>query len=227
MRINKLSATLLLSIIALVAISQERLVYPDYNPVIKNYLKRNKNLKSAAAVTSGSIVELPFIDDFAKPGIYPDTSWWANNQIYTNYTYAINPPTLGVATFDCYNEKGDLYDIVESDFFFADTLISRPINLNFPGDATIFLSFYYQKGGYGNLPEIEASLILEFYAPDDTVWNKVMAIEGGGDKTEFHQALIHINESKYLKAGFQFRFRNRASFNDPLYVTYRERDVDH
>ncbi len=196
--------------------SQEYTVFLNGNPQIQKIAdknsavyKKNKSLKS--------IAELPFWDDFSENKIYPDTSLWTDNQVYINRTLSVNPPSLGVATLDAVNSAGQVYDYANyNEPFFADTLTSKPVNLNYPGNNTIFLSFFYQPQGVGDAPETEDSLLLEFYAPEENKWNTVWAAAGSPNK-DFELVMIQINDNKYLKSGFQFRFKNIASFGTSTY----------
>ncbi len=174
-----------------------------------NFISKNKNNKA--------VLELPFWDDFSDSHIYPKSELWANNLVYINSTLAPKPPSIGVATFDALNDKGEIYshaDYLTS--FIADSLTSNAINLNYPGNNSIYLSFYYRPGGIGNNPEPEDSLMLEFYAADENSWTKVWSIAGSEDK-EFEFVILPIDEEKYLKSGFKFRFTNYASFGSSTY----------
>ncbi len=57
---------------------------------------------------------------------------------------------------------------------------------------------------------------MEFYAPDDDIWNKIWAVPGSGNK-DFTFVIIPVSEEKYLKNNFRFRFRNYASFGTSTY----------
>ena len=73
----------------------------------------------------------PFIDDFSYdfPQVNPDL--WDQSSVFVNRTYPINPPTIGVATFDGMNEKGlarDFYPSTSSEP--SDTLLSKEIDIS-------------------------------------------------------------------------------------------------
>ena len=148
-------------------------------------------------------------------------SRWVDNFAYINTSYAINPPTIGVATFDGLNENGYPYDFTTAfTYGEADYLTSKPIFLgtdetNFPyGIAdSLYLSFYYQAKGLGNEPEVEDSLVLEFWSPVDMTWTSVWNTEGQPLDSNFKQVMIPIKENKYFANGFQFRFKNYASLS--------------
>lgn len=186
---------------------------------------------------SSSSLALPFFDDFSNYYGYPNTDLWQNNQVFVNTSYAVFPPTVGVATFDALDEMGNLYSAATTSLFSADTLSSRPIRLDslfspYPKAITvadsIYLSFYFQPGGgYGNMwerignaPAVEDSLILEFYDYNSDRWNLVWATCGFDLDTLyaktglfFKYVNILIDSNIYFSSKFQFRFRNYCSLD--------------
>lgn len=178
------------------------------NPkVIARYAKGPWHVKNT------DTLELPFFDDFSKTVVYPDSTLWENNYVFVNNDFGLNPPTVGVATFDMLDEKGCIYENASSSGFYADSLTSFPINTNYPGDTTIILSFWYQPQGIAyNAPETGDSLILQFYSPVTGEWYKMWAAEGS-DVYDFKPVFIRL-DSIFLSNGFQFRFVNKASIGD-------------
>jgi len=157
------------------------------------------------------------IEDFSYAGPYPDTSLWLDKAVYINRGYGISPISLGVATFDGLAANGYPYNFLTGIASKpADTLTSKPIDLNYPEVDSVYLSFYYQPQGKGNSPETDDSIVLEFKAPKDTLWKHVWSKEGytpvAGD-TSFKLVMIPITDTLFLKRGFQFRFRNYASID--------------
>ena len=198
----------------------------DCNPVIKDYLRNNpeKNLKG---LKSTDTLDLPFFDDFVKSKIYPDNDLWIDNYAYINSTFGFNPPSIGIATLDAVDEMGAVYSHANTTSFLGDFLTSKPIKLNIeaPFDTTIYLSFLYQSGGLGDVPEYKDSLVLEFYSPIDTLWHSVWRSPGDTVKN-FRQVLIHISDTIYLQDGFQFRFKNYASITTVPNTFIRTTNVD-
>jgi hypothetical protein len=197
-----------------------------------NVHQTNKFLKTKSI----SIIELPFVDDFSKPGqLIPNPALWTENRsVYVNVSYALNPPTVGVATFDPFDDKGKIYDNAGNAVFAADTLTSGSIRLNYSPADSVSLSFYFQPRGYGDMPESSDVLTVEFYSPFkntwDTVWsasvvaenrieisnyltNTTTVIEDDSIGFRFFRANIKIEDSKYLMNDFSFRFINYASIN--------------
>lgn len=142
--------------------------------------------------------------------------YWIESEVYHNYTFAVDPWTLGVATFDGLDENGFPYDFGSTAANFADHMTSKPIDMgsNSASDS-IYLSFLYQTQGYGDEPESTDSLILEFYAHDLQQWNQVWSV-GGAPVSDFKVAHIRLDSTKYFKKGFQFRFKSYGGLSGSL-----------
>jgi hypothetical protein len=176
--------------------------------------------------SSGSI-EIPFKDDFsyAYKSKSPSKSLWLDSSVYINSGFAKTPLSYGVATFDGLDYRGyprspSLVNLQYSDS--ADVLTSRPINLLTSNSQTLLpsdklaLSFYYQAGGNGDIPEKADSLRLEFYKPNQKVWawsgwTKTGPVPINYNDSLFKRAFVYIKDSSYLRDGFQFRFKNYAT----------------
>ncbi|MDR0559548.1 MAG: T9SS type A sorting domain-containing protein [Prevotellaceae bacterium] len=167
---NQWVNVLLLFVFATKMQAQELLTGLSENP----YCTETVRTKNAARLSVISL-ELPFVDDFSKNGLsVPDPKLWTNSRsVYVNNCYAINPPTKGVATFDALDGMGRIYKNASSSVFSADTLTSSAINLNYSVRDSVCLSFYFQPQGYGDLPEKDDSLSLEFYSPLTDQWDCV------------------------------------------------------
>lgn len=199
--------------------AQERLVSVSSNPVMKQ--------GTAFQLKSGSpdTLELPVRDDFSNPSPFPESSRWADNTVYINHSFGVNPPTYGVATFDAIDSTGDIYSTATMASFLADTLTSQPVNLFLPRDTTVYLSFYYQPQGLGDAPEPGDSLVVEFYAPDNNRWLRVWSTPGTFSH-DFRMVMINITDSRFLQKGFRFRFCNYASLA-PAYEPSLKVNADH
>ncbi|NNF01160.1 MAG: T9SS type A sorting domain-containing protein, partial [Bacteroidia bacterium] len=135
----------------------------------------------------------------------------------------INPPSIGVASFDGLDQFGNPYDnSALNTYGGADTLTSCPINLFANSSGTpyslsdsLFLSFYVQRKGIGDAPEGGDSLKVEFYNPSDSVWKEQWSLQGGTD-TIFQRIRVRVSDAKYLKKGFRFRFVNLANLTGQL-----------
>ena len=195
------------------------------NPTLIN---KSNELRSKGLYRSASVndtIELDqfkgILDDFSYQGPYPDSSIWLDKYVFINRTYAYCPPTLGVATFDGLNANGYPYDFTADQYSSrgADSLTSKPINLTYLADDSVYFSFYYQPQGLGNSPAKQDSLVLEFKAPGgswDHIWSKAGSALVFKDTLKWGYVHISITDSKYLKKGFQFRIRNYATVSGSL-----------
>lgn len=162
----------------LTGITQNSILVKAYNP-------------NAPKGTRDISVRLPFVEDFSNYTGYPNSELWLDRKCFVNNTFAIVPPSIGVATFDALDENGKIYAHADRSTFPADTLTSVCIRLdsNFTQHRpmrisdSIYFSFYYQPGGgcsgtppvgwerIGDAPEHDDALVLEFgYATGNMVF---------------------------------------------------------
>ncbi|MCU0473528.1 MAG: T9SS type A sorting domain-containing protein [Bacteroidales bacterium] len=190
--------------------SQEIITGLHSNPILKSEKSRSTLRKGLT-----DTLELPFFDDFSGRGVFPDANKWSDDDVFINNTYADNQVSTGIATFDALNNSGRMYETASSLGFEADRLTSLPLNLNFLPSDNIRLSFYYQPGGLGDMPEERDSLVLQFFAPDDEEWYSVW--KGSiSNAPDFRAVILSINQPEFLKKGFMFRFINYASLSENL-----------
>jgi hypothetical protein len=180
-------------------------------------LKHNP-FESSIAYNITDTLALPFFEDFSYDHIgFPDNKKWCDLQVWVNPNFGVNPPNYQVATFDHLNKFGIPYSNLDKQkMVFADSLTSQPINLQFyfkgatsyPYQLTdnIYLSFFYQPQGFGDVPEVEDSLIL-FFKNAKKQWVRVWSV-GGTSKDTFKQIYIPLNSLDYLYKDFQFRWVN-------------------
>lgn len=144
------------------------------------------------------------------------SKFWLDSKAYHNYRFAVNPWSLGVVTFDGLDENGFPYAFGTGATGYADFLTSKPLRMNglLPSDS-IYFSFLYQKEGFGDIPEESDSLVVEFFAPDLNQWFRVWSVNGGG-VSDFKIVHFPIKDPKYLKKGFQFRFKNYGGLSGSL-----------
>ncbi|MDR3184763.1 MAG: T9SS type A sorting domain-containing protein [Prevotellaceae bacterium] len=237
--------------------AQETLVAPAGNPAARPQPRprwdevKPRSPYSGRGLTSPGqgMPELPFVDDFAGRHAWPDVTLWTSDGVYVNSHYALNMPTIGVATFDALDARGRLYEHLNDAPAPADTLTSLPIKMDSkPG---VVLSFFYQPGGLGDMPGLLDKLRLEFNAPD-TNWTEVwsaavnidsnsiveyrsMNVTGGVDtitrrfdtlNTQFVYVALAIDDPIWHKDGFQFRFTNDVSLTVNRDVPGRASNAD-
>ena len=166
---------------------------------------------SAATAQDDEMLTLPFFDDFSYNASAPDNALWQNGGVTLSNTLPNRPPSIGAAVFDALNVDGEFYPAqYGTKYANGDTLTSKPIDLYYPGDNTIYLTFYYQPGGFGDAPENEDELMLDFYSPEDNEWSTVKTFPGSSCYG-FRQESVAITQKCYLQKGFRFRFRNYFS----------------
>jgi hypothetical protein len=178
-------------------------------------LNSSEKLKGNRGLTAADTLVLPFFDDFSGQSIFPDSKKWTDNYVFINNTYSDRQITTGIATFDALDNSGRLYTDASTTGFEADQLTSQPINMTYTSADNIWLSFFYQAGGLADPPEANDSLTLQFFAPDEQKWYSVWKAAGSLDQ-RFKPAIIRIDNDRYLKKGFQFRFINYASLTPNL-----------
>lgn len=172
---------------------------------------------------TGSNIDLPILEDFSDSETRTHLDLWLDTDVFVNTDMAIHPPSIGVATFDGINSKGNPYG---GSYGKSDNLTSKGIN--FSGSATDYsLSYWLQPQGYADRPEIKDSMIVEFRDMDGE-WNKVASHKGVPSNQPntieqpftFHRIAI---PEEYQYDGFQFRFTNysdRRGQSDAWHLDY-------
>ncbi len=182
------------------------------------------------ASRSGDTLNLPFFDDFSEPfsrenfpfDLYPNQEKWIGRSVYVNDHMAIDPISVGVATFDGLDSAGLSYGWGFTIPTASDTLCSRPIDLSNTTDS-VYLSFHYQAQGRGLAPAFNDILSLEFLDTAGT-WQQVWQANGYVlQDSLFLRAMIPVSGGEFLYKGFQFQFINyaaRAGAVDHWHVDY-------
>lgn len=197
--------------------AQEERIWPLSINILKaSHSTPDDHLKTMIADT----LFLPFFDDFSSFTVWPATERWSDSTAFVNPNFGINPPTIGVVTFDGLDPKGQAYN--NSNVNAAgpcDVLTSKAINLlndangiPYTSSDSIFLIFYFQRKGRGDNPELNDSLQLQFLNAQTQQWQRVWSATGitGGD-TLFTRVKMTINDPGFRQNGFKFRFRNFGS----------------
>lgn len=211
---RKISVVLLFAVGAQAAIAQgeETLVPLKGNPVLQN---RAKNAVPAPFVRKSGVtdtLQLPFFDDFSQGEVFPKTNLWVDRRAYINTDFAVNPPTIGVATLDALDSTGKPYFNINGGFGPCDTLTSQPIDLStYNIGNNIYLSFYYQPQGWSFLPLAgQDSVILQFKRSNGS-WHTVWSTPGLAD-IDFKPAIVQVTDPDDFHGVFQFRFVNYLTY---------------
>lgn len=174
-------------------------------------------------------LSLPFFDDFSfTEGVLPNDSLWLDDEVYISNTYAVDPPSIGVAVFDGLDRRGNPYlEIGRPQApIGCDTLTSNYINLsNYSTEDSLYLYFELQPQGRGDEPQEQDAFIVQFRADsaffivgdtsfwDRDVWRTIAEIPGSS-VTPFQKIILPIQPDssnlsvKYHYDSFQFRFIN-------------------
>ncbi len=222
-----LSSLLSVFLLTQAAQAQEYLAPLADNPVLRKAAKAKQPVHRGSRILADTI---PFIDDFSFRSPYPDPDKWADSTVFVNDGFGIHPPSIGVATFDGLGPDGIPYSNGANAHGRADSLTTWPLKLDglTPADS-LYLSFFYQAGGYGNHPESNDSLVVQFLANNGqwrTVWR---AMPDTVPDTVFQMAMIPVKKAAYFYNGFRFRFLNYATLTgnlDHWNVDYVKLDKD-
>jgi hypothetical protein len=217
-----------------------KLAFPTYT--IYDTVDNVVNLPDTVKFTSDEFVQDSSIVFFIQ--LKDKNAFWLDQNVYRNFTFPINPWTLGVATFDGLDMYGYPYNINTSMRGYGDYLTSKPINLSgLKIKDSVYFSFLYQPKGFGDAPENVTvgtsnqhdSLSLQFYnATYDrwfTVWSKTVSddpVKFEKQSKEFQKVHFCLKDSTYFKSNFQFRFVNYGDLSGSLdhfhldYVKFRK-----
>ncbi len=164
-------------------------------------------------------ITIPFLDDFSYDESFPDDNLWLDNEVFINKTMAIDPPSVGVATFDGLNSYGKPY---ADTYGQADRLTSNYIDLS-GISGPLALTFYVESTGLMDKPEVKDSLVLEF-RNDEGEWAHInQFVDQGPDFRERFSFYKFEITPEYRHQDFQFRFYNysdRAGIQDNWHLDY-------
>ncbi|MDB5274696.1 MAG: hypothetical protein JWO58_3063 [Chitinophagaceae bacterium] len=127
-----------------------------------------------------------------------------------NGGYGENQPGYHVVSFDGVDQDGLPYNTINTlATGYTDSLRSQLFDFSsyLPSDS-LYMSFLYQHGGYGEQPDVNDHLYLEFLDNTST-WNPAFDVTGSnaGSTDSFYIAMVPIKDTKYFYNKFQYRFR--------------------
>ncbi|RZS97306.1 T9SS type A sorting domain-containing protein [Cecembia calidifontis] len=162
-------------------------------------------------------LQLPFWDDFSKPGVDPNK--WINEGTTQSFTVGNAPPSLGVLLMDGVDARGRPYSNVLVQQGINDRITSQPIDLSglsAQESGTVFLSFYWQPGGKAELPDFNDDLTL-FFLNKDGIWEPVWTVSGELEEEQFFftPEIIQVTET-FQHENFQFRFQISGRSSGPF-----------
>ncbi|MGW8123822.1 T9SS type A sorting domain-containing protein [Roseivirga echinicomitans] len=168
--------------------------------------------KAAGVNQTQASLSLPFWDDFSQAEYTPSTALWQTGEnVRISSSIGIAAPTLNVAVFDGVDATGRPYNPTSLLNGATDSLVSKTIDLSSiaPNQAdSVYISFYWQATGKGEMPDRQDSLILQFKKPDgswQTAWRQIGGLDNQLDT--FTQEVLKV-ESSLFHNEFQFSFRS-------------------
>lgn len=221
---NKKILILLLALAGLTtANAQEYLTTFEENEVVENR-RDSRDIR----------VSLPFFDDFSTSFKYTDDSRWLSQNVFVTANIPMLPVNYRAATLDVVDRYCKHYSRASSNPYIADTLLSVKIRLDSldnqrltPADS-VYFSFYYQPGGYGDCPERDDSLVLKFGYEGH--WQQMWATKGleldtflltCGENQYFKKVMIPIVDSCFFVDDFQILFYNYGTLPTSMYANDR------
>ncbi len=181
---------------------------------LPNKLKAERTINASINESQQTLVtvSIPFWEDFSTSSQIPAVERWANSDnVRISNGLGIKAPTLNVAVFDGVDANGAPYDANSLINGATDSLVSQLVDLStLDADQvdSVYLSFFWQLNGNGEIPDLEDSLVLQFKNPTGE-WQNVWSQSGGRDNEsdEFAQELVQVT-SNYFSDNFQFRFQS-------------------
>jgi hypothetical protein len=208
MRFIKCLCCLIFISIGWTSLAQEVVMPLQENKVINARSKQPQTI--AQKPTS---LTIPFFEDFTDNDPYPNASRWADKEVYINNTMSSDMISRGLATFDALNDKGEVYydSISPYTTIYADSLTSLGFDLTtHQVSDSVYLSFYYERGGNGFFPAPTDSFML-YFLNSSGVWTKVWSLQGDTAQTGFRQVMIPLNDTGYFFDNFKIRWINLAT----------------
>lgn len=186
----------------------------EFGPIPKIQLKNYSKTELNARLNNR--IQFPFWDDFSE-GM--DTLKWEFSGSTFSASMGNHAPSFGVIVLDGVDETGRPYSRQIREQGAGDYLTSKPIDLSaIPSNQneSLYLSFFWQAGGKGEIPDENDALALEILTAD-SVWTKIWQMNGGPDRDRevFTQEIVSISPV-YFHPEFRFRFVNQGRLSGPF-----------
>jgi hypothetical protein len=188
--------------------------FVEFAPIPNTKIKSFSPTELSARIQTGN--KLPFWDDFSE-GL--DTLKWTFSGTSYTETIGLNAPSIGMLLFDGVDQNGSPYSLQQTEQGDADQVTSKPFDLSTISQIdqnSLFLSFFWQAGGRGELPDESDQLILQFLNPEGnwvTVWRQFGGVSL--DRESFNQELIQVTPN-FQYENFQFRFFTQGRLSGPF-----------
>lgn len=178
--------------------------------VTQEYHKSSTKKSSQSRSQNATPLTLPFWDDFSQSVNSPDTLLWEDSyDVAISPTMGINTLSLNAAVFNGIKATGEAHSSVQFQNGDTDILTSCTIDLStYNTISGLYLSFFYEKKGNGEIPNDDDGIRVEFMN-EDSVWVSNIWSTTGEDVVEidsFYQVLLPVNEARFMTDQFRFRF---------------------
>ena len=174
-------------------------------------LDSSRTLTTPFIINKDSVIKSAYFRTTGQNKLISSPRWINNGGTYVNNRFSKAPPTYNVATFDGLASNGLPYNMTNVHANgINDNLTSLPIRLNgYTAADSIYLSFYWQTCGFGEVPDPGDSIYVEFLDVTGN-WNYVWGMQGNGTTPTdvFQMAFIRVSDTSYFHKGFRFRFQS-------------------
>lgn len=191
---------------------------------LKEYGLNHSISHSLTQRTEDVTLTLPVWEDFFDSPFGPpsDSLWQPGSDALVNDHFAYLPPTAGVVTFDGLRADGSPYDSESESAGLTDRLESNIIDISqYTVEDSLYLSFFYQFGGYGEQPDIDDGdqLSIEFRLSNQN-WQQVFIVipDNDVDPRAFYQVLIPVSQEDFFHDQFQFAIQASGKQSGPFDV---------
>lgn len=179
---------------------------------IVSFTTADSNQFELASINLSRKLFLPFVEDFSASTLVPNNKTWQTNHTYVSADFAINPPSVNVATFDGMNASGAPYGIGRG---FCDTLWSHPFDLSgLRVSDSVYLSFMIQPRGWGEAPNSDDLLMLYIRNSTDDITSYTRVWQTGTlglSRDQFTRIDLLIDDSTLFHDDVELLFVNTGS----------------
>lgn len=189
---------------------------PQPEEVVRKHTRINRT-----SATQDTVLALPFWDDFSTNASgKPDTSLWKDSEnVQITDGTGISPPSYNVAVFNGIDAFGTPYRNDPNEWGLGDALTSQPIDLSTIAASqndSVYLSFFYQKEGKGEIPDQEDSIRVQF-KDADSLWVTRWVVSGEEETPTDTFTYVAVKvPSSYFHDNFQFRFQWFGRLSGPF-----------
>lgn len=182
----------------------------EVSVITQEYHKSLNKKSSQSRSQNDTPLSLPFWDDFSQSVNSPDTLLWEYSyDVAISPTTGINTLSLNSAVFNGIKSTGEAHSSVQFQNGDTDILTSCTIDLSgYNTSSGLYLSFFYEKKGNGEIPNDDDGIRVEFIN-EDSVWvSNIWSIKGKDvvEIDNFYQVLLPVNEDRFFSDKFRFRF---------------------